>query len=192
MLIRPGQPLRLAFAVLAVATVGVALWSVRDWRTHMVVTSSMAPAIPAGSLALVTPAEPDAIRPGDVLAFQHPVDPDGPLVAHRVTVVVRTTDAVGFATRGDANERSDSWLVGSGDVEGRVEAHLPVAGALLAEMRDSSILLLAVTFAIAAALLSDAKSIVEWLRHARSTPYDQLHQRLRALASDTATPWRSP
>ena len=190
MLIGRSWPLQTAVAILAIAA-GLALWSARDWRTHVVVTSSMAPAIPAGSLALVSPTDPDSVRPGDVLAFQHSADPHGPLVAHRVTVVVRTSDAVGFATRGDANQRSDSWLVAANDIRGRVEAHLPLAGALVSQIRHSAVLILAATLVFAAALLSDARSIRAWLRRVRSTPRDDLHQRLRALASDTSTPWRS-
>lgn len=183
--------LRLAIVILVIVAAGMALWSARDWRAHVVVTSSMAPAIPAGSLAIVAPAASDSVRPGDVLAFQHPADPQGPLVAHRVTVVVRTEDAVGFATRGDANQRSDSWLVGADDIEGRVRAHVPLAGALVSQLRASAVLLLAAALVLVAALLSDARAIGEWLRRAQTTRHDELHQRLRALASDSPTSWRS-
>jgi hypothetical protein len=131
------------------------------------------------------------VEPGDVLAFQDPRDPNGPLIAHRVTVVLRSGDALGFATRGDANQRSDSWLVGAGNVEGTVYAHVPGIGTAISHMRGSALLIVAAVLALGAALLSDSGSIAQWLRRARSTPRDELHRRLRALATDMPSPWRS-
>ena len=186
-----GRSLRFAALLMAIVALAAGVWGLREWRAHVVLTSSMAPTIPAGSLALVASTDPTAVQPGDVLAFRDPGDPDGALIAHRVTVVLRSGAAVGFATRGDANERSDSWLVKPDDVEGTVQGHVPRLGALLSALRGSTGVIVAAALALTAALLSDSRSIARWLRSARSTPRDELHERLRALATDMPSPWRS-
>lgn len=181
----------LAGGVLALAVGAFVALAVGGWRVHAVLTSSMAPTIPAGSLAILEPVEPEALGPGEVIVFRHPYDPDGALIAHRVTVVVRSNEAVGFATRGDANARSDSWVVSAGDVEGRLRAHLPGVGAAVDRAGQSPLLLAAAGLLMLAALLSDSRTLGAWLRQVRTTSRDELHERLQALAVDSSAPGRS-
>ena len=93
---------------------------------YNVVSGSMAPAIPVGSVILTAPTEPETVREGDVIAFAS----GGTVVTHRVAhnaVVYRE-----FVTKGDANEQEDVNNVSYDDLIGRVVFHAPVLGALMA------------------------------------------------------------
>ena len=95
------------------------------FQIYSVVSGSMAPAIPTGSLILVSPAAPELIREGDVIAFQS----GGAVVTHRV---VRNMAAYGeYTTKGDANETEDFNTVPYADLLGKVVIHVPVLGELM-------------------------------------------------------------
>ena len=92
------------------------------FQVYNVVSGSMAPAIPQGSMVLVRPAEWNSINPGDVIAFER----DGTVVTHRVVAVHQEEGS--FITRGDANEQEDFNPVPFEELIGRVERHVPVLG----------------------------------------------------------------
>ena len=92
-------------------------------------SSSMEPALPAGSLAMVGPVDTDSIEVGDVIAFNPPWDP-GITVTHRV-VEVRSD---GFVTKGDASEDPDPFVIPAADVIGRPSWHIPYIGYALSHI----------------------------------------------------------
>ena len=95
------------------------------YEIYNVVSGSMAPAIPVGSVILVSPAAPEQVREGDVIAFRS----GGAVIAHRV---VRSAAADGeFVTKGDANETEDFNTVPYADLLGKVVIHVPVLGELM-------------------------------------------------------------
>src|SRR5919199_5690262 len=75
-----------------------------------VVSGSMQPTLPLGSLVLVVPRDADAVRIGDVITFSPPGD-DTRTVTHRVVDVRGTGDDVVVHTRGDANPVADPWTL---------------------------------------------------------------------------------
>src|ERR687885_579514 len=75
-----------------------------------VVSGSMQPALPLGSLVVVVPRDADAVRIGDVITFSPPGD-DIRTVTHRVVDVQGTADDVSVRTRGDANPVDDPWTL---------------------------------------------------------------------------------
>ena len=101
---------------------------VLPYRTVTMLTGSMRPSIPPGSVA-VDVAEPvSAIRPGQVLTFHSPL-PGHPVVTHRVVSVSHRDGRTLVRTRGDANSAADPWLaVVHGDHVWRVRADLPYLG----------------------------------------------------------------
>jgi len=103
-----------------------AAW-VAGWRLQAVETSSMDPALPAGSLLVSQSVDPSEVRAGMVVAFVHPED-RSQVVSHRVVRVVERRDGLFFRTRGDANRVADSHLVPSSDVRSRVRWHVPDLG----------------------------------------------------------------
>jgi signal peptidase len=78
-----------------------------------VVSGSMQPGLPLGSLVVVVPRDAGTIRTGDVITFNPPGDPTR-TVTHRV-VDVRPGTRGGadplVRTRGDANPVADAWTL---------------------------------------------------------------------------------
>jgi signal peptidase len=101
--------------------------------SYVVLTSSMSPTIPAGSMILVNDVPAEEIRRDDVITFESPGGIDetstGPdRITHRVVEVVERDGTTYFRTQGDANEEPDPSLVPPGNLVGRVAFHVPLAG----------------------------------------------------------------
>ena len=94
---------------------------------YTVISGSMEPAIPTGSLVYVRYAEPETILPEDVIAYYDSRDPAA-VVTHRV-VENKFSDCE-FITKGDANKANDIQPVSYRNVLGRVEASIPVLGTI--------------------------------------------------------------
>lgn len=94
-----------------------------------VLTGSMRPDLPPGTLVVITPVPVEEIGVGDVITFQ--IESGRPEVAtHRV--VARSVDSasgeVRFTTQGDANNTPDPAPVGSAQILGRVWYAVPYLG----------------------------------------------------------------
>lgn len=75
-----------------------------------VVSGSMQPTLPLGSLVVVVPRDADAVRVGDVITFSPPGD-NTRTVTHRVVDVQGTGSGMQVHTRGDANPVADPWTL---------------------------------------------------------------------------------
>lgn len=115
-----------AFIVLAVSTVPVLL----GFRTLIVTSGSMTPAIKTGDAVLIHPVDPENILPGDVVTFPATYGRPG-TITHRVTRVTRVSGQPYVQTKGDANEVTDPELTPAATVVGRVRFTLPKMGYLL-------------------------------------------------------------
>ena len=93
-----------------------------------VVSASMAPAIPVGSMVYVSYAEPETIQPGEVITFYMNVEAET-TTTHRV--VENDTQKKAFVTKGDANEKVDIVPIPYSSVLGRVIFTIPVLGFIL-------------------------------------------------------------
>lgn len=78
------------------------------YQTLTVLTGSMAPTIPAGSVVAVRPVEPSALRVGDVITYRIPVQ-DRRVVTHRIVAILEPGSAPVIRTKGDAIEEPDPW-----------------------------------------------------------------------------------
>lgn len=113
-------------AIVGVAGLLVVVPKATGGSALTVLTSSMTPTIPAGSVVVVRPVAYDSVRIGDVLTFQR--TPESPaLVTHRVTEIRPTTRPRSLITQGDANEGADD-PVAEGAIRGRVWFHVPYLG----------------------------------------------------------------
>lgn len=133
----------LLLVVLPASGFAVHAW-LSGWRLQPVLSASMEPAYPRGSLLVVEPTEPDDVRPGSVLVFEDPLQA-GRLVAHRV--VSRTGSsgtAPTFRTQGDANRTADPRPVEADAVRGRVTHHVAGLGTVVHALRWPRNLLLLV------------------------------------------------
>ncbi|MGA5701104.1 signal peptidase I [Peterkaempfera bronchialis] len=95
-----------------------------------VLTGSMAPTIPPGSVVVDRPVPPELIRTGDIVTFRAGRSPGGgeQLVTHRVVAVHSSRVGLSFTTKGDANRVDDPGRRDASDVRGRVWFHLPQVG----------------------------------------------------------------
>jgi len=106
-------------------------------RLVPVLTGSMAPAVPAGSLTLTTRLAVSDVRPGQVVAFRPPpgyTQDDDRLVLHRIVTTTSTPGGVQTVTRGDANTGRDPWTLSLGpdDDLGRERVSVPHLGRIVA------------------------------------------------------------
>ena len=119
--------------LLVAAVVGVAALNVLApafGREAIVVRgASMEPAIPLGSLVLVTRDAAPEVKPGDVISLRLP---GGGILTHRVTRLPVLDGHPYVETRGDANQAPDPVVQPIAEIIGRVDVFFPLAGYLLA------------------------------------------------------------
>ncbi|MDR7301156.1 signal peptidase I [Haloactinomyces albus] len=100
-------------------------------RTLTVLSGSMSPTIPAGSVVVTKSVEPASLRAGDVITFstRGPDSLGNPhRVTHRIVAVHGKEGELSFTTRGDANDVVDAQPVAADDVIGKVWFDLPWLG----------------------------------------------------------------
>lgn len=95
------------------------------YEIYNVVSGSMEPEIPVGSVIYVEEAAPEEVQEGDVIAFWS----NNSVVAHRV--VKNKVVEGSFVTKGDANAQEDMNEIDYEALVGRVAAHYPALGQLM-------------------------------------------------------------
>ena len=115
-----GVAVVLAAAVLVPRLVGA--------TPYTVLTGSMRPHYPPGTLVVVKPVEPGDVAVGDVVTYQ--VESGKPdVVTHRVVAVATSLGgATTFTTQGDANDVADEKPVRPVQVKGRLWYSVPYLG----------------------------------------------------------------
>ncbi len=125
------------------------------YEVFSVISPSMEPAIPAGSIIYVEAADGKDLKPGDIIAFKK----DGDTVTHRV-VENRISDGE-FITKGDANVSDDIFPVRYKDLIGRVKRHIPYLGALMMSILSTKGKIRALAFVCSGALFSLLGTVLE-------------------------------
>ena len=100
------------------------------YEVYNVISGSMEPEIPVGSVVYVEPVDPSTLTEGDMIAFIS----GGSVVIHRV-VTNHLVDQ-DLVTKGDANEQEDLSAVPYPAVRGQVVRHYPVLGQLMMVCTD--------------------------------------------------------
>lgn len=139
----------LVLAALVLACLPMVMPGLLGFGAYTVVSGSMEPAIPTGSLVYIAGAEPEGIKTGDIIAF-HGGEGSGAVITHRV---VENRVVMGeFVTKGDANSAQDMKPVPYSDFMGRVAWTIPEMGRAAAVLtsREGKI---AAVCAVAAAVL---------------------------------------
>lgn len=112
------------FILLAVIATALPLTLPRflGYEIYGVVSGSMEPEIPVGSVIYVETVEPESVEAGDVIAFRS----EESVISHRV---VENRFVVGeYVTKGDANAGEDMNTVAYAELIGRVAYHFPGVG----------------------------------------------------------------
>lgn len=135
-------------AILAAASLAPQFFGITPYG---VLTGSMEPNVPRGSLALVdTKVEPAALEPGDVVAFKS----GDKLITHRI--VENDAAAQAITTKGDANADMDPGYVAYADVVGQTVCAVPQLGSVLYQIEQNklTVLLILGGFTLALALVN--------------------------------------
>lgn len=103
------------------------------YQIYTVISGSMEPAIPTGSLVFIKDMEPQNVQEADVIAYYGGRDSNA-IITHRV---MENRVVMGeFITKGDANQTEDMNPVDYDNFLGRVEKSIPKAG-IFAQMLTS-------------------------------------------------------
>ena len=102
------------------------------FQEYNVISGSMEPEIPVGSLVYVKPADFSELGIGDVIAFSSGAS----VVTHRIVDI--DSDNLLITTKGDANSANDFMPVAYTNVLGRVLVHIPVLGSVAALLTETS------------------------------------------------------
>ena len=107
---RAGHGLLLTLSVVCIGSFLLLAVGPRTGRFQVVtvLTGSMAPSAPRGSLAVVAPKPVEELEVGDVLTYAIPVE-DRHVVTHRVVELDRSSGHTVVRTKGDANGAVDPW-----------------------------------------------------------------------------------
>lgn len=114
--------------VIVLICIPLTLPKIAGYQIYTVVSGSMEPEIPTGSLVYVKLTEPEEIKKGDVIAF-YGTDADGSIITHRV--VSNSTAMGSFITKGDANDKNDRNPVPYENYIGKLRVSIPVAGGIV-------------------------------------------------------------
>lgn len=143
------KPLRIIRAILlnvgalagAITLIVVAVCLVFGLRPVVVVSGSMEPALPVGSLALTRSVDAKDVAVDDVVTVARQ-DIDG-LITHRVTSVEPWGSGVRMTLKGDANDAADPNPYDVSRV-GLNVAHIPLLGYLAHWIKGSPLLMIAI------------------------------------------------
>jgi signal peptidase len=115
-------------AVSAVLAVAVAVPRIAGAVPYTVLTSSMEPDLPPGTLIVVKPVKADEVAIGDVITYQLESGKSA-VVTHRVVAKgVNGAGRVAFRTQGDANNTPDEDWVRPVQIKGGVWYSVPYLG----------------------------------------------------------------
>lgn len=111
--------------VVTIQVVGQGYANVFGFSMFRVVTGSMEPAIPVGSLLITREVDMQNVQIGDIICFQAQESAIfGRMMTHRVVEIYPAPDGgVQFVTKGDANLALDGYLVTQTNFVGKVIWH---------------------------------------------------------------------
>lgn len=120
--------------LLIVAVIALCMLSfvpkVTNHQVFNILTGSMEPEIPVGSMVIVSEVDPQSLETGDIITFERVTQ--GDVVTHRVAKNDASQQQI--ITKGDANAQVDMDPVPYSNVIGKVSVHMPVVGVLLGFM----------------------------------------------------------
>ena len=144
--------------ILVIVCVPLTLPRMAGIDIYTVVSGSMEPAIPTGSLVYVKNINPEDVKEDEVIAFYGAID-GGSIITHRV--VTNSTVMGEFITKGDANEENDMNPIPYDHLIGKVVLSIPKAGALAqtfssmaGKITAAGLIVLAIVFHLIASVLN--------------------------------------
>lgn len=109
------------------------------YQIRTVLTESMRPTMPEGSVVMVRPVAPSDLQVGDVITYRIPVD-DRRIVTHRIVDITEPGVQPVVRTEGDANNAPDPWAARIKDEKAwRVQVSVRRVGYVLASLRQPAL-----------------------------------------------------
>lgn len=103
---------------------------IKGIRSFVVLTGSMEPALPVGSIVYVQ--KPKFYKIGDVISFSNKA---GQTITHRISDIINKKNVLYYQTKGDANRAIDNELITQNSIIGKRIASVPFVGKLIATIR---------------------------------------------------------
>lgn len=131
----------------------------------VVVSGSMEPTFPVGTLILSREVTPDQVEPGDIITFYGTVGTTTGIITHRV--IAKEGDGLGalLHTKGDANHSQDPNPVSREGLIGKVVWQSLLLGKLVALLRQKYVFLAIIILPLAGVVVAN---LVKLVRLARS------------------------
>ncbi len=136
-----GRFVSLLTMVILIAAVMFTVPRIWGWEPLIVMSGSMEPAIPAGSVLFMN-SKVRSAEPGDIITFDLNAGEgrERNLVTHRVSRM----EGSRYITKGDYNEQEDFVPVEPAQVLGNYLFHIPYAGWIISKLNRQFLLALAV------------------------------------------------
>ena len=128
------------------------------YEVYSVVSGSMEPAIPTGSLVYIKSIEPEKVEEDSVIAFYSPSNPDA-IITHRV--ITNKIISGEFTTKGDANEAEDPSPVPYDNLVGKVTLSVPYVGELLSGIASTEGKIIIIGIVVEALALQVIAAIIQ-------------------------------
>jgi signal peptidase len=129
----------LAFALLVAGAIAVVVVipRVTHGQAMTVLSGSMTPGIPVGSIVVVRPVDPASLRVGDIATYQ--AVPDKPVyITHRVAAIESIGGRTAFTYKGDPNRGPDVEPVVPGQIRGQMWFHVPYLGTIRDQLKTGA------------------------------------------------------
>jgi signal peptidase I len=133
----------------------------------VVKSGSMAPAYQPGSVILIGPTDPRAVRAGDVISYRAPSQSQSQIITHRVIEVRESSRGPQFVTQGDANQTPDTRAVEASELKGRVLLSVPWIGQLAALLQQQGLFFGVVVVCAALIVTGEVRNIAREVRRKR-------------------------
>ncbi len=118
--------------IFALLIVGVKLLG---WDVYVVLSGSMEPHIPTGSVIYTKDPDIEGLQKGDIITFKLA---GGKVATHRIDSVEGSGQTLSFITKGDANDAVDANPVLPGNIIGEYVAVIPYAGYIINYVQSPS------------------------------------------------------
>jgi len=161
----------LLIALLAVVAASVAVLVILPRATHgtalTVLTGSMTPTIPVGSVVLDRPVDPGTLRVGDVATYQKAAG-QAEYITHRIVAINTKTNPVTFTFKGDANRGPDVAPVPATAIRGKVWFHVAHLGTIRDSIQSRGMRATVMVFALIGLVVYAATQVLSIARDRRA------------------------
>lgn len=151
---------------------------------YSIVSGSMEPKLPVGSLIYTQPVKVESLQKGDVVTFlwrgdgvEKPI-----IVTHRIDEVVKQGSELLFRTKGDANKEADNRLVEAKDVMAKYAWQLPYLGYLSYFAQQPLGFVLLILLPSVALIVAEILELAEY-RRKQEEPFQYMSRSERAAFS---------